>query len=124
MRLIGLPVVLTDRVRAVLVLVFIGALFLALLSVAESAEDRMLDTYSESAERASQQGRPSTAEELFLSAIRRAENQALSPQDPRLIRSLRGLAEVYRAGATRRSGSAHAAGWGCGDDARWSYPDE
>lgn len=56
----------------------------------------MLDVYIESAERALQQGRPATAEEMFLAAIRRAESQALSPQDPRLIRVLRGLAEVYR----------------------------
>src|SRR5882724_6074341 len=34
--------------------------FLALLSVAESAEDRMLDISIESAERALQQGRPAT----------------------------------------------------------------
>jgi hypothetical protein len=75
----------------------LGLVLSPLAGVTQPAEDRMLDAYIESAERAVQQGRPATAEEMFLAAIRRAESQAVSPQDPRLIRSLRGLAEVYRA---------------------------
>jgi tetratricopeptide repeat protein len=75
----------------------LGLVLSPLAGVTQPAEDRMLDAYLESAERAVQQGRSATAEEMFLAAIRRAESQALSPQDPRLIRSLRGLAEVYRA---------------------------
>ena len=75
----------------------LGLVLSPLAGVAQPAEDRMLDAYIESAERAVLQGRPATAEEMFLAAIRRAESQALSPQDPRVIRSLRGLAEVYRA---------------------------
>jgi hypothetical protein len=75
----------------------LGLIFAPLAGVTQPAEDRVLDFHIESAERAVQQGRPATAEEMFLAAIRRAESQALSPQDPRLIRSLRGLAEVYRA---------------------------
>jgi hypothetical protein len=75
----------------------LGLILSPLAGATQPAEDRMLDFYAESAERAMQQGRPATAEEMFLAAIRRAESQALSPQDPRLIRSLRGLAEVYRA---------------------------
>ena len=79
------------------VLLLASILSLALIPAEAAAQDPLLDISIESAERALQQGRYATAEEIFLSAIRRAENQALSPQDPRLIRSLRGLAEVYRA---------------------------
>jgi hypothetical protein len=75
----------------------LGLVLSPLAGVTQPAEDRMLDAYIESAERAVQQGRHATAEEIFLAAIRRAESHALSPQDPRLLRSLRGLAEVYRA---------------------------
>ena len=91
----------------------LGLVLSPLAGVTQPAEDRMLDAYLESAERAVQQGRSATAEEMFLAAIRRAESQALSPQDLRLIRSLRGLAEVYRAqgrqaeaeALTRRAGA-------------------
>jgi Flp pilus assembly protein TadD len=71
------------------------ALFVSLLPAVLSAEDPLLDRYIEAGERALQQGRHVTAEEMFLSAIKRAE--ALGPSDPLLIRSLSGLAEAYRA---------------------------
>jgi len=78
-----------------LVLWLVAALCLVLPSVAMPAEDPMLDLSIESAERALEQGRYATSEELFLSAIKRAE--ALGPNSDELVRSLKGLAAVYRA---------------------------
>jgi hypothetical protein len=62
---------------------------------AQPADDRMLDVYTESAERALQGGRYATAEEMFLSALDRSKG--LSDQDPRVARILKGLAAAYRA---------------------------
>jgi tetratricopeptide (TPR) repeat protein len=66
-----------------------------LAGFAQPADDRMVDVYTESAERAFQGGRYATAEEMFLSALDRSKG--LSPQDPRVARILRGLAAAYRA---------------------------
>src|SRR6266850_252811 len=76
-------------------LILAWTVFFLLLPVVVPAQDQLLDHFIETAERALQQGRPATAEEMFLAAIRRAET--LGPGDPRLIRSLKGLAEAYRA---------------------------
>jgi tetratricopeptide (TPR) repeat protein len=70
-------------------------ILMAAPSAANAADDRMLDLSIESAERAAQEGRLATAEELFLAAIGRAD--ALGLRDARLARSLKGLANVYRA---------------------------
>ena len=76
-------------------LILMSTLFFFLLPAVVAAQDRLLDHFIETGERALQQGRPVTAEEMFLAAIKRAE--ALGPGDPRLIRGLKGLAEAYRA---------------------------
>ena len=76
-------------------LLLVSALCLGLPSVARPAADPMLDLYIDSAERALEQGRYATAEELFLSSIKRAED--LGPNNEQLVRSLKGLAAVYRA---------------------------
>ena len=77
------------------VLLLASALCLVWPSIAKSVQDPMLDLSIDSAERALEQGRYATAEELFLSAISRAE--ALGPSNDQLERSLKGLAAVYRA---------------------------
>lgn len=77
------------------VLVMLCLILMAAPTGVTAADDRMLDLSIDSAERAAKEGRLATAEELFLAAIARAD--ALGLRDARLARSLKGLANVYRA---------------------------
>src|SRR3990172_10636587 len=82
-----------------------GLLSLATGPSCVSADERAWERYMANGERAYQEGRYASAEGWFLDAVREAED--LDPQGPRLVQSLKNLAEAYR--KQGKQGQAEAA---------------
>ena len=73
---------------------FAGILFLLICSSASLAHDVLWESYIEAGKKSFQQSQYAEAEELFLAALKEAEN--LGSNDPRLATSLHSLAVVYQ----------------------------